>query len=106
MAELSQMKQQQRAMWAMGDYPSIAERIATAGATAVEAGVVGQGDVVLDVACGTGNATIPAARTGAKVTGLDLTQLLEGRRRSRGRRGRYRMGRRGRGAAVLRRREL
>jgi SAM-dependent methyltransferase len=84
MAELSQMKQQQRAMWAMGDYPSIAERIATAGATAVEAGVVGQGDVVLDVACGTGNATIPAARTGAKVTGLDLTPELleEGRRRA------------------------
>jgi ubiquinone/menaquinone biosynthesis C-methylase UbiE len=35
------------------------------------------GDEVLDVACGTGNATIPAAATGAKVTGLDLsTEML------------------------------
>ncbi|HTZ73990.1 MAG TPA: class I SAM-dependent methyltransferase [Candidatus Aquilonibacter sp.] len=33
---------------------------------------------VLDVACGTGVAAIPAARTGAKVTALDLTpELLE-----------------------------
>ena len=33
---------------------------------------------MLDVACGCGNATIPAAKTGAKVTGLDLTpELLE-----------------------------
>ena len=35
-------------------------------------------DVVLDVACGSGNATIPAAKTGAKTTGLDITpELLE-----------------------------
>ena len=33
---------------------------------------------MLDVACGAGNATIPAAKTGAKTTGLDLTpELLE-----------------------------
>ena len=33
---------------------------------------------VLDVACGTGNATIPAARAGARVTGLDFAPgLLE-----------------------------
>jgi ubiquinone/menaquinone biosynthesis C-methylase UbiE len=33
---------------------------------------------VLDVACGTGNAALPAARAGARVTGLDLTpELLE-----------------------------
>jgi len=33
---------------------------------------------VLDVACGTGNQSIPAARTGAQVTGLDIApNLLE-----------------------------
>ena len=33
---------------------------------------------VLDVACGTGNATIPAAQAGARVTGLDFSpELLE-----------------------------
>jgi SAM-dependent methyltransferase len=37
---------------------------------------------VLDVACGTGNAAIPAARAGAAVTGLDLVpELLEGGRK-------------------------
>ncbi len=47
-------------------------------ARTVEAGEIGSGDKVLDVACGAGNATIPAAQTGAEVTGLDLTpRLLE-----------------------------
>lgn len=33
---------------------------------------------VLDVACGTGNTALPAARTGAEVTGLDIAaNLLE-----------------------------
>jgi SAM-dependent methyltransferase len=33
---------------------------------------------VLDVACGTGNSAIPAARAGAKVTGIDIAlNLLE-----------------------------
>jgi SAM-dependent methyltransferase len=36
------------------------------------------GTKVLDVACGTGNQSIPAARTGAQVTGLDIApNLLE-----------------------------
>ena len=37
---------------------------------------------VLDVACGTGNTALPAARAGARVTGLDLApKLLEAGRR-------------------------
>src|SRR5688500_20146654 len=37
---------------------------------------------VRDGACGTGNAALPAARAGARVTGLDLVpQLLEAGRR-------------------------
>lgn len=78
MVELSEQKRQARAMWAMGDYPAIVSNIATAGVTAVEAAGVREGDEVLDVACGSGNATIPAAKTGAEVTGLDITpELLE-----------------------------
>ncbi|HEY6638495.1 MAG TPA: class I SAM-dependent methyltransferase [Solirubrobacterales bacterium] len=78
MVELTEQKQQARVMWAMGDYPGIVEKIASAGAKAVEAAGVTEGDEVLDVACGSGNATIPAALTGAKVTGLDITpELLE-----------------------------
>ena len=46
-----------------------------------------EGDMqVLDVACGTGNAALPAARVGADVMGLDLVpELLEaGRRKAEG----------------------
>lgn len=76
MAELSEQKQQARAMWAMGDYPSIVHRIEGAGVAAVKAAQVDESDTVLDVACGSGNATIPAAKTGATVTGLDITPEL------------------------------
>jgi SAM-dependent methyltransferase len=37
---------------------------------------VGRGERVLDVACGTGVVAITAARTGARVSGLDLTPAL------------------------------
>jgi SAM-dependent methyltransferase len=78
MAELSEQKQQARTMWALGDYPSAAEQIVDVGRACVQAAGVTGADTVLDVACGAGNATIPAAKTGAATTGLDLTpELLE-----------------------------
>lgn len=78
MPELTEQKQQARSMWAGGKYAEIVPYIAEAGRKAVEAAEVKSGEEVLDVACGTGNATIPAAQTGAKLTGLDLTpELLE-----------------------------
>ena len=78
MAELSEQKLQARKVWSSGDYPSIVRFIDDVGDLAVEVAQVKDGDVVLDVACGAGNATIPAAQTGAKVTGLDLTpELIE-----------------------------
>lgn len=78
MADLSEQKQQARAMWALGDYASVAHRLGNAGNDAVQGAEVSAGHTVLDIACGSGNATIPAAETGAKVTGLDLTpELLE-----------------------------
>jgi SAM-dependent methyltransferase len=78
MTELTEQKQQARTMWALGDYAAVAHRLNKAGNDAVQAAQVGEGNTVLDVACGSGNATIPAAETGAKVTGLDLTpELLE-----------------------------
>jgi SAM-dependent methyltransferase len=75
----SELKARHRAMWASGDYPSMVETfLLPLGPRLVEACGIGPGMSVLDVASGTGNAAIPAARVGAKVTASDLTpELLE-----------------------------
>lgn len=66
----------QRATWSAGDYDSVATRILPVGERLVARMGIGAAERVLDVACGTGNATLPAARRGARVTGLDLTPGL------------------------------
>jgi ubiquinone/menaquinone biosynthesis C-methylase UbiE len=63
-------------IWALGNYQRIAHLIAGMGRDLVALAGVGPGQRVLDVAAGTGNATIPAARTGARVTALDSTRQL------------------------------
>lgn len=75
----SELKTRHRAMWASGDYPSMVETfLLPLGPRLVEACGIGPGVRVLDVAAGTGNASIPAARLGAEVTASDLTaELLE-----------------------------
>ena len=71
------VKARHRQMWALGDYPAVAEEIIPElGATLVRAAGVGPGDRVLDVAAGTGNAAIPAALVGASVVASDLTPEL------------------------------
>lgn len=78
MAEPTEAQQQAQKLWSSGDYPSAMRVIASVGELVVERAGVSGDDVVLDVACGAGNATIPAAKTGARTTGLDITpELLE-----------------------------
>jgi SAM-dependent methyltransferase len=75
--QLTELKQQEREMWATGDYAVIARDLFwEAGRRIVERVGVSPGDRVLDVACGTGNAALRAARAGGRVTGLDLTPEL------------------------------
>ncbi len=65
-------------MWDAGNFAAIAEKILDAGETVVRSAGVEPGMDVLDVACGTGNATLPAAKAGGRVTGLDFAPgLLE-----------------------------
>jgi SAM-dependent methyltransferase len=78
-----ELKARHRAMWASGDYPSMVETfLLPLGPRLVEACEIGPGMRVLDVAAGTGNASIRAAQRGADVTASDLTpELLEAGRR-------------------------
>ena len=73
------IKANHRAMWAMGDYARVADNlIPTLGEVLVEAAGIAAGDYVLDVAAGSGNASLPAAARGANVVASDLTpELLE-----------------------------
>ena len=82
---LDPIKTKHRAMWALGNYDNVStEVIQTLGPRIVEAGGIAPGDRVLDVAAGSGNASLPAARAGGQVWATDLTpELLEtGRQRA------------------------
>ena len=76
--ELEQVKQRMRNTWMAGDFGRIArynEKCATdfVGRLGIRPGMR-----VLDVACGTGNLALPAARAGATVAGIDIApNLLE-----------------------------
>lgn len=65
-----------KTMWGAGNYVAVAERISAVGELVVERAATEPGMELLDVACGAGNATIPAAREGARVTGLDFSPDL------------------------------
>jgi SAM-dependent methyltransferase len=73
------LKAKHAAMWAMGDYPAVATQvIASLGTVLVDFAGIVPGEHVVDVAAGSGNASIPAARLGADVVATDLTpELLE-----------------------------
>jgi SAM-dependent methyltransferase len=76
--DLAAVKQKQQKMWASGDYAAVAARIAVMAEDLVQAAGLRAGDRVLDVATGSGNAAIAAARCGCEVTGTDyVPELLE-----------------------------
>src|SRR4029077_7837377 len=81
----TELKARHRTMWASGDYPSMVETfLLPLGPHLVDAAEITAGTRVLDVAAGTGNASIVAAARGADVVASDLVpELLEaGRRRA------------------------
>ena len=81
--DVAGIKEGQKMMWTAGDFGKVAERIATVGEWIATRAGAGPGVELLDVATGTGNVSIPAARAGAKVTGLDLTPKLIAEQRER-----------------------
>src|SRR3712207_6166333 len=81
----TELKARHRTMWASGDYPRMVTTwLLPLGPRLVEAAGITADQRVLDIAAGTGNASLPAAARGAQVTASDLTpDLLEaGRRRA------------------------
>jgi ubiquinone/menaquinone biosynthesis C-methylase UbiE len=67
-----------KAAWMAGDFGQIATFIAPEGEQFIARLSLKQGMQLLDIACGTGNTAIPAAKAGAKVVGVDIaTNLLE-----------------------------
>jgi SAM-dependent methyltransferase len=74
--DVNGFKEGQKAMWTAGDYPEVSRRIASVAELLVDRLGAQAGRDWLDVATGSGNVAIPAARAGAKVTGLDLTPKL------------------------------
>ncbi len=75
---LDQLKQRMRATWMAGDFGQIARYSAVAAEEFVDRLQIKPGARVLDLACGTGNLAIPAARRSALVWGLDIApNLLE-----------------------------
>ena len=79
------VKERQQRMWASGDYAQVAARIHPIAERLCEAADLVAGSRVLDVATGSGNAAIAAARCGCEVIGIDYVPALLQRARVRAR---------------------
>ena len=76
--EMESLKTRLKGMWMAGDFGQVAKVIETNAEEFIARLALKPGTRVLDVACGSGNLSIPAARAGAIVTGVDIaTNLLE-----------------------------
>jgi ubiquinone/menaquinone biosynthesis C-methylase UbiE len=75
-AELDPLTARVRATWTSGDFGRIARGYELGAAQFVTRLGLDAGERVIDVATGTGNLAIPAARTGALVTGVDIAPNL------------------------------
>jgi SAM-dependent methyltransferase len=65
-----------RTIWTAGDFLPIARSFAAGAVEFIDRLALRVGETVLDVACGTGNLAIPAARAGARVSGVDIAPNL------------------------------
>lgn len=75
---LEAIKAKQKATWEAGDFGQIARSIENAAEEFMARQSLRHGSQVLDVACGTGNLAVIAARQGCEVSGIDIaTNLLE-----------------------------
>ena len=86
MPDLAALKQRMKATWEAGDFGEVAKSIESHAEDFMARLDVGPGNDVLDIACGTGNLALPAARAGASVVGIDLAGNLVEQARERAKR--------------------
>jgi SAM-dependent methyltransferase len=76
--EMESLKTRLKAMWMAGDFGEVARHIETCAEEFIARLALEPGTRLLDVACGSGNLSLPAARAGALVSGVDIApNLLE-----------------------------
>jgi 2-polyprenyl-3-methyl-5-hydroxy-6-metoxy-1,4-benzoquinol methylase len=82
-ADLDGLKIRIRATWMAGDYSSVASLTESAANDFIDRRRIKPSMQVLDVACGNGNLSIPAAKAGAAVTGVNISPNLLDQARAR-----------------------
>jgi ubiquinone/menaquinone biosynthesis C-methylase UbiE len=82
--DLAAIKTKQQQTWGSGDFSVVAARIVLVSELLADTADLRPGTRVLDVACGNGNATLAAARSGTHVVGVDYVPALleDGRERA------------------------
>src|SRR3954469_19927690 len=81
--DLAAVKKKQQATWASGDFSVVASRIVLNAELLCEAADLQAGWRTLDVATGSGNAALAAARRGCRAVGVDYVPALLERGRQR-----------------------
>ena len=81
--DLAAVKERQQKTWASGDFSVVASRIVFQAEHLCETADIQAGWRVLDVATGSGNAAIAAARRGCEAVGVDCVPELRERGRIR-----------------------
>jgi ubiquinone/menaquinone biosynthesis C-methylase UbiE len=82
-ANLETLKARIKSMWESGDYGRIAPYLERGALEFLDRLDIAPGSRMLDVGCGTGQLTVPAARKGIRATGLDIAANLVEQARAR-----------------------
>lgn len=83
--DMDALKARLKSMWMAGDYGHFAKYLEPGALEFLDMLDIQPGQKVLDVACGAGQLSLPAARLGAQVTGVDIATNLIGQAQARAR---------------------